>query len=403
MLKAIGLSKNKDPYIAGKEAVHLAYKNIKPLSTKNVKEISIAFVFATAQLSRESLLKGIKEELPNTPVVGCSGAGIISPSGIDLNAVAVLLVSSEKIKFACAQEINLDKKDPRLAGQTLAKNTLRKLGPYPREAFIIFMDGLIKNPSRFISGIKEMLGTSLPIIGGASADDLKFEKTYQFFDNKISSNCAVGVLIGESAVVKFGIRHGWKPLGKSRIVTESSGNLIKTIENKPATSMYDEYFGKDSKKIEAEKIIYLSVRYPLGIYVEGEKEYLLRNAVGVEKDGSIVCQGDVPQGASIKLMMGTKESVLQAAQEAAGALKKSIGIYNKPVEFALVFDSFSRNRLLGRAAKNEVEAIKTSLGEDMPFLGFYTYGEQAPLSALNYRGQSHFHNESVAIIGIGEQ
>ncbi|HDZ76999.1 MAG TPA: hypothetical protein ENH41_02820, partial [Candidatus Omnitrophica bacterium] len=195
---------------------------------------------------------------------------------------------------------------------------------------------------------------------------------------------------------------GWKPLGKPRIATSASGNIIKSIDNKPAISIYEDYFGKDNHEIKSGKLIYLSIRYPLGIYLEGEEEYLLRNAIDITQDGSLICQGDVPQNATLKLMMGTKETTLRAAAQAAEELKRTSGKH-KPPKFAIIFDSFSRNRLLGRSAKDEIDVIKNILGKDIPFIGFYTYGEQAPLTALDYRGQSHFHNESIAILGIGEQ
>lgn len=98
-------------------------------------------------------------------------------------------------------------------------------------------------------------------------------------------------------------------------------------------------------------------------------------------------------------MMGTKKSALEAAAQAAEEIRST---KDKPIQFALVFESFSRNRLLGRQANKEIATIKNILGRNTPFIGFYTYGEQAPLTSLNYRGQSHFHNESIAILGVGE-
>ena len=396
LLFGIGLSRNKDAYIAGREAARQATQNIKN------QTISIAFVFTTVQFNPEKILKGVKAILGNTALVGSSGAGIITSSGIYMNAVAVLAVSSTKIKFATAYETGLDKKDLRDCGQRLARTAMKGLETSRREIFIIFVDGLIKNGSQLIAGIKETLGISLPMIGGSSADDLKFKKTYQFFNKEVLTNSAIGILVGENATIKIGIRHGWKPLGKPRIATGASGNVIKSIDNKPAISIYEDYFGKDNQEIKSGKLIYLSIRYPLGIYLEGEEEYLLRNAIDIAQDGSLICQGDIPQGATLKLMMGTKETTLKAAAQAAEQLKRISGKH-KPPKFAIIFDSFSRNRLLGRSAKDEIDVIKNILGNDIPFVGFYTYGEQAPLTALDYQGQSHFHNESIAILGIGEQ
>lgn len=395
-LVGIGLSKNKDSYLAGKEAAYSAKQKI------DSKNISIAFVFATIQFKLESLLAGIKEVLGGAPLVGSSGAGIITPQGINLNAVAVMTVSSEKIKFSTAKAINLDKEDLHMAGQRLGSDTLHSLTAHQREVFILFLDGLIKNSSALISGIKESLGISFPLIGGSSSDNLKFVRTYQFFNHECLTNSAVGALLGGDAAIRIGIHHGWKPLGKPRTVTSSLGNIIKTIDDKPAISLYEEYFGKNNQEIKSGELMHISIRYPLGIYLEGEEEYLLRNALWTNNDGSLICQGDVPNGASIKLMMGTKESALKAAASAAEAVKKTTQ-RDKPLKFALIFDSFSRNRLLGRNAPDEINIIKDILGKDIPFIGFYTYGEQAPLNALDYKGQSYFHNESIAILGIREK
>lgn len=400
----IGLSKNKNSYLAGREAAYQAYQRMKLQSASTQdRNPSVAFVFATVQFKPEKLLKGIEEVLSkDVPVVGSSGAGIITPEAIDVRGVAVMVVSSAKIKFTTACEKNLDKKNLRASGQILARAALNTLGASKREIFIIFIDGLIKNVSSLTSGIKETLGISFPLMGGSSADDLRFTKTYQFFNREGLTNSVVGVLIGGDAIIRIGIRHGWKPLGKPRTVTASFGNIIKTVDDKPAISIYKDYFGEDNQEIKSGKLISLSIRYPLGIYLEGEEEYLLRNAMRAERDGSLICQGDVPQGSSLKLMMGTKETALDAAAQAAKSLKKTVGRY-KPLKFALIFDSFSRYRLLGRNAKDEINVIQDVLGKDIPFIGFYTYGEQAPLSALDYKGQSHFHNESIAILGIGEE
>jgi len=67
-----------------------------------------------------------------------------------------------------------------------------------------------------------------------------------------------------------------------------------------------------------------------------------------------------------------------------------------------VFDSASRQILLGRNAKDEIDLIANMLGNNTPFIGFYDYGEQAPISTDAYLGRAHSHNESVAITVVGK-
>jgi hypothetical protein len=95
-------------------------------------------------------------------------------------------------------------------------------------------------------------------------------------------------------------------------------------------------------------------------------------------------------------MIGTKESCLAATQQAADAAKKP-GADN----FVLVFDSISRYILLRRDAAKELKIIKESVGEDTPVIGLYTSGEQVPLEAIGYHGQTYFHNQTIVILAVG--
>jgi hypothetical protein len=98
-------------------------------------------------------------------------------------------------------------------------------------------------------------------------------------------------------------------------------------------------------------------------------------------------------------MIGTKESCLAATHQAIEQVKKSL--MGRPCNFVLVFNSVSRYILLGRRAEEELKIIKEALGKDITIIGLYTYGEQAPLRAINYLGKTHFHNQTITILGIG--
>lgn len=121
-----------------------------------------------------------------------------------------------------------------------------------------------------------------------------------------------------------------------------------------------------------------------------------------------MCQGDIPVGSQIRLMIGTQESCLLATQQAAQEAKMSmissgLGLEYKDriPDIMFVFDSISRYILLRRNAIQELNIIKEVVGENTPIIGLYTYGEQAPLKAVSYHGQSHFHNQTITIVGLG--
>ena len=99
-------------------------------------------------------------------------------------------------------------------------------------------------------------------------------------------------------------------------------------------------------------------------------------------------------------MIGTKESCLDAARQAALQVKTSMR--DKQIDFAIVISSASRASLLGRSTGLEIKAIKEILGQDIPLAGFYSYGEFAPLGSMNYYGQTYLHNQAIAVLGVGE-
>ena len=99
-------------------------------------------------------------------------------------------------------------------------------------------------------------------------------------------------------------------------------------------------------------------------------------------------------------MIADKEGVLNAAREAA--LKAKEGLNNAKISAVIVFDSIARKRILGRNALDEIEIIRNTLGKSVPIIGFYSYGQQAPLRAERYIGKSYFHNEAVVVLCIAE-
>lgn len=392
MLIGIGYSSEKDSFRAAREAALLAKAELKQ------EDIDLAFIFCSIHYNPENVLKGIKQILPDTKIVGCSGKSIMMPYYTGSNDFVLLAIKSKTIKFGISCVSNVNEKNARTAGQELARKSLSDFKLAQRDIFIMLSDGLIKNSSDLILGVQDILGKSFPVIGGAASDELRFSKTFQYCQNNVFSNAAIGVLFGSLANFGFGIKHGWRPLGKPRKITKSEGNIIETINDEPAIKMYQDYFDQEAQELFKTKLSKLSILYPIGINVPGEDEFIIRNVLFAREDGALICQGDVPVGSDINLMIGSKDFCIQAAKDAAYEAKK--GLKDKPPSLIIVFDSISRNRLLGRSAFDEIRAVKDVLGTNVPLVGFYSYGETSPLKSLGYRGASYFHNATIAILAV---
>ncbi|MCM8783164.1 MAG: FIST C-terminal domain-containing protein [Candidatus Omnitrophica bacterium] len=395
----IGQSKNPAGFSAGKEAAKIALRDLKE------DYPHLAFAFISAVHEQEKTIEGIKSILEETPLVGSSTAGEFTSLGVARHSVTVVLLKSDELQFALGwgEGINRNSHD---AGRKSALSANRKFlesgaqGELRRKLFVIFPDGLTGNCADVLKGIQEILGRSFPIVGGSSGDDFLFRKTYQYCHRLVLSESVVGVLMGGDLSFGIGSRHGWKPLGKPHKVTKAIANIIYEIDNQPAVKIYEEYFGTEVMELKTEPLASLAILYPLGMAIAGEEEYLLRNPYTVTEEGALVCGAEVPQGEEIRLMIGNKDSVLEAASHAALTSLKNL--HGAKPKIVIAFSSISREKLLGRYKYNEIEVVGEVFGKNTPLAGFYTYGEQAPLTSEINIGQTYFQNASFTVLAIGE-
>jgi len=389
----IGLSTAKDLIQATKEAVNQASTNI------HTDKIDLAVVFSSIEFAHTGVLKTIGSLLGSVPIIGCSSLAIISNQGVFKRGLIIMLLRlSEGVYFNVAYVKEIEKKSATAAGEELGEKLLYGFKDIRRDINVVFSDGLIQDGSGLISGLQERLGASFPLVGASASDNLSFQKTYLYFNQEVLNDAACSMLWGGKLNFGLGTKHGWKPLGKPRYITKSKGNVVDEIDNAPAVKIYEEYFNKDISGLKKD-LKRISIFYPIGIYLPGEEEYLIRNILSIEGSGSLIFQGNVPQDSQIRLMIGTKESCLAATQQAVEEVKK--GLLGRSLNFVLVFDSASRYMLLGRQAGQELEILKEGLGKDTPIIGIYTYGEQAPLRAISYLGRTYFHNQTITVLGIG--
>ncbi len=396
----LGWNSDNNSYKAGKSAAAQAIYNWQR------NDINLALVFASSRYNQNKLIDGIKSIIPDVPIFGCTAASSITPEGILENGITMAILSSDPETFHYSWGLGKNVfKNSRDAGHQSAKAAIEEFKKITskyksrRKYFLIFPDGVTGNGLDIIRGCQEILGNNFPIIGGAAGDSYMFEKTYQYSPDGVTSNSIIGLLTGGETELGIGVRHGWNPLGKYRTITKQNANIIKEINNQPAISLYEEYFEKDTKILKEEPLSMMGMLYPIGMKIPGEKEYVVRNPFKIGKNGELICTAELPEKAKIRLMIGNKTSVITAAREASLTALKNLG--QRSPKFALVFTSISRKKLLGRNSYKEIETVKSIIGRNVPLIGFYTYGEQAPFTSDVYTGQSYFHNEAIVVTLIG--
>lgn len=386
----VGFSKATDSKKAGVEACKKAIDQ--------VADPELIIVFSSVKYDQEKMLAGVKEVSGKTPLIGCSDAGEIITQGPREKGVAVMAIKSDKIDFVTATGGMINNK-PQQAGRDLAKEIKNKAKINP-SCLMILSDVLTGNGADIVRGIQAEFSDEVLLFGGAAGDDFLFKKTFSYLDNKVLSSSLVGVGFMGNFSIGIGVRHGWEPIGLPMKITKSEGAVLKEVDNKPAVRIYEDYFGKKAEELKKEPLARMAITYPLGMKIEASDEFLIRDPITVNEEGAITCAAEVPEGAEVNLMIGSKEEAIKAAEKAAITAKEQLK--GKTPAAIIVFNCIARNKLFGRYADKEIKVIKSILGENVPLIGFYTYGEIAPFGISGKYRKSYFHNETVVIVAIGE-
>ncbi len=387
---SVGVGTGPDAYKAGAEAC------IGALSGLPDKKANILFVFGSVAFDQDKLIEGICETSPESLLVGCSTSGEISSEGFSTEgSVVVLGIASDQIKFwgGVGNHILWNAKQ---AGEECANVLEYDSHGYITSA-LLFLDIISGNGDLTLSGALDRLGHDFPVFGGAAGDDLLFFQTFQYLQNKVYSGSVVGVGISGEYKAAGVAMHGFLPIGIARTVTKAEGTTLFELDGKPASSIYEEYFGEEHLSELHEGLLpTLAVSYPLGVFLPESTEVVLRNPVFVDQRGAMTFTAAIPMGAEIRLMISDVERGLEVAAIAARQILEKLE--GRKLKAVIIVNSVARKKMLGLHVDEEIQVIQRILGRDVPIAGFYSYaqiggklGDQIP-----------FHNGSLLIWGLAE-
>jgi hypothetical protein len=388
----VGMSRHRDPRMAGRIAAEKALKNA------GIETPDFVFMFASTGHDQRSLLKAVREATGNAPLSGCSAEGTIAGDEADESnfSVAVMTIASDELRFRHGFAIGL-KEDSGGAGRSIAEAIQAEIRADTLGLFV-FPDGLTVNDDRFLAEIEGnlRLDQPLPIWGGAAGDNLSWKQTYQYCDDMVVSDGAAYVLLSGQAQYACALSHGCIPIGLERKVTRCEGNVVYEIDGKPVLEVIKEYLADRALADNwPEYVITLALCFKAPGYIEDE-EFIVRGMPSVdETTGSVTIQTEVSEGASVWMSSRDQEKIFAGLNQIAGRVKAQLGT-NKP-KFVFQFDCVGRGKLMFRDQEKmrNLETLQQTIGFDVPWLGFYTYAEIGPVGMHNCH-----HNYSAVVLAI---
>lgn len=357
------------------------------------------FIFLFTSVGHEipQVIKGIRAYLPDVPLCGCSGAGTITNQGCDemTHSLSLMAIRCSRINFHpfMCKEVSKKQEDSGREIAELLNPILAEKKTSKSQLLILFTEGLTVNIDALYRGLEDKLTGHLDIVGGTAGNDFQGDKTYQFCNDTVLSNGAAGVLLTGDFTYSVGVTHGSKPFGLFRTITRAEKNVIFEIDDMPALDLVKEYIGA-SRVEDFGQVLNL---FELGEQFEdhGYDESILNRAItGIEKNtGSIRLAVEIPEGTQVRITRRDMDLVLERTQQMTKDIVQNM---NDPDNSAFFyFNCSGRGSYLFGDPEPDVDVLREALGAHRKMIGFFTFGEFAPVRQKNY-----FHNYTGVLVGL---
>ena len=201
-------------------------------------------------------------------------------------------------------------------------------------------------------------------------------------------------IYGANARVAHGSKGGWDVLGPERTVTHAVGNVLYSLDGRPALELDEQYLGDRSAGMPATGLL-----FPLAIRNDTEDgEPTVRTILAIDRAAnSITFAGDIPQGSLVGLMHANFDRLIDGAANAAEQV--SLDDYQDGPLLAIAVSCVGRRLVLGQRTEEEIDAVLDGLPTGCALVGYYSYGELSPMTS----GRCELKNQTMTLSLIWEQ
>ncbi len=382
-------------------------KSIKGKSPKEIKTAlseskadgfkpTLAIVFISIKQDRQAVCEILNKE--NLDIFGATSSGEFIDRHQSEGEIVILLLDLKRSDYSILFEDIGDRSMEDATGQ-LVHNAFQK---FEKPAFILLTtlltsDGRLLDGEGMVKHIEKLAGPDINMFGGMAGDDITFTGTWIFTHSKSTDYGMAAIVLDESKIELHGLAFsGWKPMGVFRIATKSDGNLIYTIDNRPALEMYLHYLGSEISSTDHQTDFFdkIGVHYPFQIEREN-REPKMCNPIGYDREKqALICESDVPQGSRLRFSTPPDFDIIDTVISKAGELKNEV---QAEVDAILIFSCAGRLSALGPMAQQENEGLQKVW--NAPMAGFYTYGE----FGKGINGKHEFHSTTNSWVTLKEK
>ena len=395
----VGYSNKTDSKEAGTEATRSA------MTSLGNDRCNLVLVFTTSKHNPTAIREGIRAVVGNEArIVGGFAVGIITKENLSYGGyeVGIATLSMSPASFELFCQGGLDKNE-KTTGAALGK-ALSAAGAADLGGLLLMYDSVkdtkpsLNMATPMIEGMNESMGGKWPNMAGVGMlGDMQFQKTSQWFDDRIETQSLMALTVKGGVKMDTVIMHGCKPSGGYHKVTKADGPVVLEIDNRPAVEVVGELLGGSKTWEEYPLFVTLGVNKGDKFGAFREENYANRLCMGVDRErkGLVMFEPDLVAGTEIQLMRRSID--FEYLKERIDGLFSEIK--GKPF-FAFYIDCAGRASAYCNAEREEAEEVQKWVGSRVPVLGMYSGVEIAKVGkdvqALDWTGvlaysASRFH------------
>ncbi len=387
--------------------------------SENLSEPDFVITFFSPNFSAQEVYSKIRDAVGNkAKIIGCSTAGeytnirgdckkgtvaIMGISSPYLNVGVGICKETEKDPFEAGREgvieafRNLDRKKASTVANLYQTAFLRRdiydIGSRRIFTVLSLMSGINGHEEEILRGIVDGIGAHVPIVGGSAGDDLQFKETY-VIGNGVYKNSSVISVIQSALKIGIGMGHPYYPTDKTCVVTKSKGRIVYELDGKPAAERVKELLGVDKLTPE------IFAKNPFGTRATDiYGQYIIKSMAYENEDGSITFYAEVPENITLTIMESNPEYAIESFKKTLETAIRDAG-NPKRIGAIVIFNCVLRYLLKLRFNNiDDTEIAKELLGEDVPIIGFNTYGEQGK----SLGGGIGNYNQTATVLVIGDE
>ncbi|HRJ60710.1 MAG TPA: nitric oxide-sensing protein NosP [Azospirillaceae bacterium] len=341
-------------------------------------DLEMVLVFISPRYDRARLATALNAMFGETPVVGCTTAGEITPFGYQDGAVTG--VGFPKAEFSIVAELIPDIDRFEIShGAAVLRSVLKQRNIPPaglpgggkeQGSFAFLMiDGMSTREELVVSALHNVL-VGVPLFGGSAGDDLKFENTFILHGGRFHTNAAVLMLFTTTRRFSVFRTEHFVSSGRKMVVTgaDPQRRVVTEINAEPAGPEYARMVGLEG--VELTPMVFAA--HPVVVRVGGE--YHVRSIQKVNEDESLSFFCAIDEGIVLTVAEGV--DIVENLQALMKRLEAEVG----PPDLVLSCDCILRRLEI------EQRQLTQPIAEIMRknnAIGFNAYGEQYSAMHVN--------------------